>query len=174
MDYVWYIVILGTLALLQFIVMIFAKDPINLKIKSALKRKKSYLKMTEMDNDRRINTQIVPYENGLAIMNGKRYSINKEHVHYDPVYNIPAVVVSYHTAQSIDPYDQEGKSSLSPSTIDDAVLAAVMGPEYQLLKKWMMYLTIGFGFCVLAVLGCCTVAFMLINSAKDAGMTLTF
>lgn len=174
MEYIWYIVILGTLALLQFVVMIFAKDPIKLRLKAAMKRKKNYIKITELDDDRRINTLIVPYENGMALAKNKRYGVDKEHIHYDPVYNIPAAVVSYKKARSIDPANTGEDSPLSPETIDNATLAAIMGPEYQFMKKLMTGLTIGFGFCVLAVLGCCVVAFMLINGAKEAGMTLTF
>lgn len=173
MDMIYYIAIGSGIFAAVLFTFIISKDVIFLRLKALGKRKKNYLLVHALDKDKRITSQILQHKDYLIQGKNKRYKYDSEHVYNDPVYNMPAVVVSEQLSKSINPHAEEERTPLSPKTIDDAVLAAAMA-EGEFFRKAIQYMGIAIAVNTIGIIACVVMCYMLINSAKEAGMTLTF
>jgi len=159
------------LCVLQFLVLMLAKDPIKLKLQSLIKRKKDFLLVTRCGKDLRRSDHVAKYDKGLVQLKGGRYHIEQEHIYFSPVFGIPSVIVSDVTASSINPNSAQN-SAVKPSVIDDSIHAAVMGQEFELMLRWMKLNTAAVIIAVLGMAICGFVMYLLVTAAKDAGMVL--
>lgn len=163
--------IIATAAALCIFLLIISKDQIALKLKAMIKRKKGYMLIHKLGSDKKLHSHVAAYRDGMVMLPEQRYRVEKEHIHFDPHYQLPSAVVSENTANSIDPTSSD-QNVLTPTTVDQVVHAAVMGPESMILKRLITINTIMVALNTLAMVGMVVVMYMLINGAQEAGIKI--
>lgn len=173
MNVIYYIMFLTVALVGAVMLLMLSKEQVKLKLRAVMKRKKNYMLVHRMGEDQKMHTYVAPINDKIVNVGGYRFHIEKQHVYFDPHYNLQAVVVSDETVKSIDPRkDSSQQSALSPQTVDESVLAAVMGPEYQMIVTWLKVNTIMAAFSIMVALGMLVFAWALFNGAQEAGIQL--
>lgn len=173
MQTIYYIMFLMVALVASVMVIMMSKDQIQLKLKAMMKRKKAHLLVHRLGEDQKLHSYVAPINDRIVNVGGYRYHIENQHVYFDSTYNIQAVVVSDETVRSIDPKkSSDDQSALSPQTVDESVLAAVMGPEYQMIVTWLKVNTLMAALAVVVALGMIVFGWALYQGAADAGIQL--